>query len=354
MQKLYVALVGLPARGKSTLGRRIRTVLEDEGIATRIFNNGEMRRSMLGERSTRPEFYDPANAENRALREQICLRNLERARAWLAEEGQVAILDATNVSSERRALILRTLTDWPVLFVQCVNEDPLLQDLCERRKTQLPEYSGYTEEAALESFRRRISYYERIYSPVQDEPHWLCVDTTANRILDERPLDGSPYYAAIRQVCVTTWVHNLYLARHGQTEFNVEGRIGGDPNLTEKGAAQAEALARRLRDTPLEWIFTSTRRRSHATAAPVIANHPNAHVLALREFDELWAGDCEGMRYADIGETMPEVTAGRHKDKYGYCYPDGESYATLKERVQRGLRRALFLAADSPLLIVGH
>nr|MCR5562582.1 histidine phosphatase family protein [Desulfovibrio sp.] len=122
----------------------------------------------------------------------------------------------------------------------------------------------------------------------------------------------------------------------------------------EKGAAQAEALARRLRDTPLEWIFTSTRRRSHATAAPVIANHPNAHVLALREFDELWAGDCEGMRYADIRETMPEVTTGRHKDKYGYCYPNGESYATLMERVQRGLRRALFLAADSPLLIVGH
>lgn len=354
MQKLYVALVGLPARGKSTLGRRIRTVLEDEGIASRIFNNGEMRRSMLGERSTRPEFYDPRDAENRSLREQICLRNLERARDWLAEGGQVAILDATNVSRKRRALILRTLTDWPVLFVQCVNEDPLLQDLCERRKTQLPEYAAYTEEAALESFRRRISYYESIYSPVQDEPHWLCVDTTANRILDERPLDGSPYYAAIRQVCVTTWVHSLYLARHGQTEFNIEGRIGGDPNLTEKGTAQAEALARRLRDTPLEWIFTSTRRRSHATAAPVIANHPNAHVLALREFDELWAGDCEGMRYVDIGETMPEVTAGRHKDKYGYCYPNGESYATLKERVQRGLRRALFLAADSPLLIVGH
>ena len=51
---------------------------------------------------------------------------------------------------------------------------------------------------------------------------------------------------------------------------------------------------------------------------------------------------------------MPEVTAGRHADKFRYAYPNGESYAILHERVQRGLRRALFLAGDNPLLIVGH
>ena len=45
---------------------------------------------------------------------------------------------------------------------------------------------------------------------------------------------------------------------------------------------------------------------------------------------------------------------GRNADKYGYAYPNGESYAILRERVQRGLRRALFLAGDAPLLIVGH
>lgn len=354
MQKLYVAMVGLPARGKSTLARRIRDGLLAEGIQAGIFNNGDMRRALMGAESTEPDFYNPDNSFGREARELIARRNMEQARAWLAEGGDVAILDATNASRARRALIEKTLNDHPVLFVECVNEDQLLLNACIRRKTTLPEYAAYSEEEALQSFLKRIDYYQTIYDPLREEKFRLCVDSTANRILDERPCEGSPYYPAIREIVVSVWVHSLYLARHGQTEFNVQGRIGGDPPLTAKGRAQAEALARHLRGREMEWVFTSTRLRSHETAAPVLAERPGAHVMAFKEFDEIWAGDCEGMLYAEIRERMPEVTAGRNADKFGYAYPNGESYAILRERVQRGLRRALFLAGDSPLLIVGH
>ena len=319
MRKLYVAMVGLPARGKSTLARRIRQGLLAEGIRAQIFNNGDMRRALVGAESTEPDF-----------------------------------LDATNASRARRILIEQTLTDHPVLFVECVNEDPLLLNACIRRKTTLPEYASYNEADALDSFMKRIGYYESIYSPLQDEKFWLCVDSTANRILDERPCEGSPYYPAIREIVVSVWVHSLYLARHGQTEFNVQGRIGGDPPLTALGRSQAEALARHMRDRRIDWVFTSTRLRSHETAAPLLVERPGAHAMALKEFDEIWAGDCEGMLYSEIRRSMPDVTAGRNADKYGYAYPNGESYAILRERVQRGLRRALFLAGDAPLLIVGH
>ena len=76
--------------------------------------------------------------------------------------------------------------------------------------------------------------------------------------------------------------------------------------------------------------------------------------MAFKEFNEIWAGDCEGMLYSEIREKMPQVTAGRNANKFSYAYPNGESYAMLGERVQRGLRRALFLAGDTPLVIVGH
>ena len=55
-----------------------------------------------------------------------------------------------------------------------------------------------------------------------------------------------------------------------------------------------------------------------------------------------------------IRERMPQVTAERNADKYRYAYPNGESYAMLLERVRRGLQRALFLAGDDPLMIIGH
>ncbi len=354
MQKLYVIMVGLPARGKSTLAKRIRDGLLAESIQAKLFNNGDMRRALMGAESTNPDFYNPANETGREAREMICRRNMELAKAWLAAEGEVAILDATNVSRTRRILIEKTLTDHPVLFVECVNEDQLLLKACIRRKASLPEYAAYSEDEALQSFMKRISYYEAIYEPLEEEKFWLCVDSTANRILGERPCEGSPYYPAIREIVVSAWVHCLYLVRHGQTEFNVRGRIGGDPPLTAKGRAQAKALARHMHHKDINWVFTSTRLRSHETATPLLAGHPGAHSMAFKEFDEIWAGDCEGMLYSEIRAKMPGVTAGRNANKYTYAYPNGESYAMLRERVQRGLRRALFLAGDTPLVIVGH
>lgn len=354
MNKLYVAMVGLPGRGKSTMAKRIRDGLLEEGIQAKIFNNGDVRRQLMGAESTESDFFDPDNSFGMQARELICRRNLENASDWLREGGEVAILDATNASRERRKFIEETVKDHPVLFVECVNEDPLLLNACLRRKADLPEYASYTKEDALASFMKRVEHYESVYEHLKNEKYWMCVDTTANRVLDERPCEGSPFYPAIREIVVSMWVRNLYLARHGQTEFNVQGRIGGDPPLTAKGRAQARALGEHMRDVPLDWVFTSTRMRSHETAAPILESHPHAHVMALREFDEIWAGDCENMLYSEIREKMPEVTAGRNANKYSYVYPNGESYAILQERVRRGLRRALFLAGDSPLLIVGH
>lgn len=354
MQKLYIAMVGLPGRGKSTMAKRIKAGLEKEGLAVRIFNNGDMRRQLMGAESTNPEFFDPTNSFGREARELICRRNLEEMQKYLAHGGEVAILDATNVTRARRKLIEDTLTDHPVLFLECVNEDPLLQNAMIRKKAELPEYEGYSKDEAVASFQKRVEHYESEYEPVGAEKYWMQVDAAANRVLDERPCESSPFYPPIREIATSMWIKDLYLARHGQTEFNVQGRIGGDPPLTAKGRAQAQALAKHMATIPLDYVFTSTRMRAHETAQPVLETHPHAKVMALREFDEIWAGVCENMLYSEIREKMPEVTAARNANKYSYVYPQGESYATLMERVRRGLRRALFLAGDSPLLILGH
>ncbi len=353
--KLYVVMVGLPARGKSTLAKRICERLHDEGSRSAIFNNGNVRRLLAGPQSTEPQFYAPDNEFGREARENIAYENMAAARKFLADGGDVAILDATNVSRARRQTINATLTNHPILYVECVNEDSLLLESFVRLKCELPEFQHMGEKDALQSFYTRIGYYEQMYTPVgADELYWMRVDATANRIIKERPCDGSPYYPAIRDVVVSRWVRSLYLMRHGETQYNVQGRIGGNPPLTKKGSQQARAMALHMRGADVPWIFTSTRLRSHQTAEPLLASRPDAHSMALTEFDEIWAGQCEGMRYEDIRKTMPHIMEQRHADKYGYAYPEGESYAMLRERVSRGLRRALFLAGDSPLLIVGH
>ena len=90
----------------------------------------------------------------------------------------------------------------------------------------------------------------------------LISDAVDSCIQDEAPSNDLPYYAAIRDIISSRWVQDLYLVRHGETDYNREGRLGGDPSLTAKGIEQAEKLAAHFDGVDLPYIFTSTKQRS--------------------------------------------------------------------------------------------
>jgi broad specificity phosphatase PhoE len=61
------------------------------------------------------------------------------------------------------------------------------------------------------------------------------------------------------------------------------------------------------------------------------------------------------MSYEEIRREMPHVYNARKKDKYNYIYPEGESYATMKKRIERGINMVLYLSDISKnIMIIGH
>lgn len=355
MPKLYIVLVGLPARGKSFISSRLQEGLAADGVKIRVFNNGDLRRKNLGRDSSLAAFYHPDNAEGRGLREELALSSMASAREYLESGGEIAVLDATNGSRARRRTLEERLVGAPILFIECVNNDPELLEASIERKARLPEFSQMSRAEAVESFKQRIAYYEAIYAPLADEACYVKVDTLYNRILEERQCSSIPFYIQIRDILVSDWVRNLYLMRHGQSEFNVRGRIGGDSGLTEKGRTQAEALAVQFQGVNIPYIFTSTRRRAWETAGPLLAGHPESVHITVPEFDEIDAGIFDGLSYEDIRREAPAEYAARQRDKYGYVYPGGEGYATMKDRVARGFRKALFISGAAPgIAVIGH
>lgn len=355
MEKLYIAMVGLPARGKSTLAVRLREGLSGHGINTRIFNNGNIRRDWLGASSTTADFYHPENEEGRKAREQIALHNIHLAREFFSKGGQVAILDATNASRARRELLAETLTDAPLLFIECVNDDPDLVAAGVTNKANLAEFSHLTHEQAVQSFMERIRYYERIMDPLETERCFIRLDSLSNSIISERLTLEIPYSILIRDILVSDWIKGLYLVRHGETYYNLATKIGGDSSLTVKGLEQATMLSRYFRQTEIPFIFTSSKKRSLETAAPLTTSHPEARHMIIEELDEIDAGICDGMTYEEIRRTMPEEYYKRSKDKYNYVYPRGEGYATMRDRVVRGFRKAVFLSGGREnIVMVGH
>ncbi len=354
MGKLFIAMVGLPARGKSTLAYRLQDGLRAEHIAAQTFNNGDLRRLHLGVDTSLAEFYHPDNIEGQEQREHLALINVLKAKEYIQGDGQVAIIDATNASRSRRMLLEQHLTDAPLLFIECVNTDQELLDVSIWQKSKLPEFSALSVEQAVASFKQRVKYYQISASPLQEEASYIKVDTLKNNILEEKNTSGLPFYACLRDIIASDWV-NLYLARHGQSYFNIVDRIGGDSGLTEKGQAQAAALAKFFTNKEIPYVFTSHKLRSIQTAAPIKALHPETTVLPLQELDEIDAGICDGMTYEEIEDMMPEEYMARSADKYNYCYPGGEGYATMLARVERGFRKALFLSGGKKnIVIIGH
>ncbi len=352
---LYIVMVGLPARGKSTIANRLKENLTKYGIKTGIFNNGDLRRKLTGIESSRPEFYDPNNQQGVELREKIAIANIGRAKDYLERTGHVAILDATNVSLQRRNKISGAIGDHPILFIECINGDEKILKASLQRKVALPEFNHLAKEEAMQSFRRRIGYYQTIYTPLETERNFVKLDSLNNKILKEEITDKIPYWDRIRDFLVTDTVKNLFLLRHGETFFNLENRIGGDSPLTENGMTQARALARYFSKKSVPVIFTSEKKRTLQTAVPIKALQAKCTIIPLKEFNEIDSGACECMSYEEIRKQMPHVFLARKKDKYNYVYPDGEGYTSMKYRVDMGIKKALYLSQDSQsIIIVGH
>lgn len=144
----------------------------------------------------------------------------------------------------------------------------------------------------------------------------------------------------------------VYLARHGQTEWNVAGRRQGrlDSPLTPHGLLQAQRNAALLSDEPTDSLFASPLGRAHRTAE-IVGNALGLSVEVLDDLAELEHGAWSGLTTAEIEAGWPGERATRERQKYTYRFPDGESYADADVRAGRALAEIARSGARRPLVV---
>jgi alpha-ribazole phosphatase len=125
----------------------------------------------------------------------------------------------------------------------------------------------------------------------------------------------------------------LVLIRHAEPDDSMRGRSYGrlDVPLSTAGRAQAAAIAETLRDARLDAIFASPLRRAIDTAAP-LAEARALEVLTHDGLRELDFGALEGLTFDDIARERPELYERWMTDPTQTQFPDGESFADLRER----------------------
>lgn len=148
---------------------------------------------------------------------------------------------------------------------------------------------------------------------------------------------------------------HIYIARHGETTWNVEGRIQGrsDPGLSPKGEQQSLALLEQLKDRSLKAIYTSSLQRSILTAQP-IAHQFRLPIRKESDLDEIAFGILEGRNLYQFDEAIRSEWERFKEDRFSYRIPGAENYTDVANRIRPFIDRILRDHEGEEVLIVGH
>ncbi|XP_032819317.2 6-phosphofructo-2-kinase/fructose-2,6-bisphosphatase 3 isoform X1 [Petromyzon marinus] len=333
-----IVMVGLPARGKTYISKKLTRYLNWIGVSTKVFNVGMYRRQATDSYRSF-EFFRHDNEEAMTIRKQCALTALNDVKTYLSEEGgQVAVFDATNTTRERREIIMNFASEnaYKVFFVEsvCMDPDVIAANIQEVKLTG-PDYKGMDKEDAVDDFLKRIVLYEQTYEPLDDvtdsELSYIKIINVGQRFLVNRVQDHVQSKIVYYLMNIHVQPRSIYLCRHGESELNIKGRIGGDSGLSLRGKQFANTMGKFLREQNIKdlKVWTSQMKRTIQTAEALAAPYEQWKAL-----DEIDAGVCEEMTYEEIQETHPEEFALRDQDKYHYRYPKGESYQDLVHRLE--------------------
>lgn len=137
-------------------------------------------------------------------------------------------------------------------------------------------------------------------------------------------------------------MNEIYLVRHGETEWNSVGRFQGklDSPLTENGTTQAEGIGRRLAEIGIEAnaFIASPLGRTRQTAS-IIASCGQFPALKFDDrLAEVSVGSWDGLTHIDIDAQWPGRLDGSTPFDWFFRSPDGESYEAAINRATEWLR----------------
>jgi 6-phosphofructo-2-kinase len=328
------------------------------------------------------DFFDPQNQRAAQIREECAMETLDDLLDYILKgSGSVGIFDATNSTLARRKQIMERIraragNELNVLFVESVCRDQNLLESNMRLKLSGPDYADKDPVAALADFKKRVAIYEKNYVPIGDYeednhmPYVKMVDVGRKMISHQIKgfLAGQAVYYLLN---FNLAPRMIWITRHGESDDNVAGKIGGDSDLTENGRKYAKAMTRFIGAQRKEWAVRQADKMANTHFPPVAGDHtpPNPYysheleqhnfcvwssmlkrgvqtgqyfcdedfeIKQMRMLDELNAGMMEGLTYEEIRTKYADEYLRRRRDKLAYRYPGpgGEGYLDVINRIR--------------------
>eukprot|EP00127_Corallochytrium_limacisporum_P002109 Clim_evm3s108 gene=Clim_evmTU3s108 len=370
-RRMVFVMVGLPARGKSFISSKLSRFLRWMGYKAKVFNIGNYRRNQLGSFHNH-DFFRADNPAGVAARNHLAVLAVEDMLNWVRNEGHIGILDGTNSNIERRTMLVDMFHDAEqtinisikVVFLEVLcNDLNIINENIALKVKHSDDYKDIDPDQAETDFRERLAHYEANYQTVQDKAYsYIKIFNVGQEMVANRIKGFLPTKVLFYLMNLHIQSRPIYLARHGESVYNRQGRIGGDSSLTERGRKFKSALEKFIREPPtteqqLQFdpsehlaIWTSTMNR----AVETVDGLPCAQTVRWKAMEELNAGDVDGVKVDEFKTKYKREYEMREAHKFSYRYPGagGESYQDLVTR----LEPVLFELERNimPVLIVAH
>ncbi|SHJ80272.1 histidine phosphatase family protein [Tepidibacter formicigenes] len=150
-------------------------------------------------------------------------------------------------------------------------------------------------------------------------------------------------------------MNKFFIVRHGQTQWNIEGRTQGqgDSKLTEKGKEQAEKLAHKLVKYNIDYIYSSDLGRTIETSS-IISSVLQKEVEYNEGLREINFGKWEGLTIEEIKNRYSDIYKIWRNAPHNALIPDAENLTALKERLLKCINYLNKKHEKSNILLVSH
>jgi 6-phosphofructo-2-kinase/fructose-2,6-biphosphatase 2 len=347
--KTVLAMVGLPARGKSFISYRTALFFNWIGVSTRVFNVGNKRRvEETADQSA--GYFDPNNEEAKASRERLAEETLMELLEWLdTQSTAVAIFDATNSTIDRRrrvqSLVSQHNSEYSVVFIETrCNDEIMIEANVKAKVSRSPDYVGMDYEVARRDFYSRMDMYRRAFEAIGDDPEEedlsfikmlnLSAHVVVHKVYGRMTTNLLPYLMALHIGSRPVW-----LMRLPESATEAEGRSTVtfcDAEMSHGGIEFSQHFAKyveRQEEMSHCRIFVCTHRRGLDLSMMLDPLSERTHVHPL--LNPMDWGAYEGIARRDFERKCDsKFVESFVRDPMNTRFPGGECYTDFVRRLQ--------------------
>lgn len=153
----------------------------------------------------------------------------------------------------------------------------------------------------------------------------------------------------------TNLLLRLYVARHGETMWNIENKLQGwsDSALTNNGVRNAKLLGERLKNVHFQSVYSSSSERALTTTNIVFENR-NESIIPLDDLREIQLGNWEGQTFAQLERQYPQQFPAFIQRSANYSPEQGESFAEVQTRIKNVVDRIIAENESGNIFIMTH